>query len=101
MLTKRESIHSSTLTPWIWACQWPCLLGGGDGAYGYGDDDTDSDACSYSNSSLAIVVRGEETRVLESPIDCRGVLEWSCHDDTVMGRPYHRPKSAGLPAGWH
>jgi hypothetical protein len=43
------------------------------GTYGYGDDDADSDACSYSNSSLTVVVRSEETRVLESSIDCGGV----------------------------
>lgn len=41
--------------------------------YGYGDDDADSDACSYSDSSLTIVVRSEETRVLDSPIDWGGV----------------------------
>jgi hypothetical protein len=79
-----------------------CLVGG-DGAYGYGDNDTDGDACSYSNSSLSIVVRSEETRILESPIDCEGggALELSCHYDTLTGRTYHRPKSAVLPAEWH
>lgn len=43
------------------------------GTYRYGDDDADGDACSYSNSSLTVVVRSEETRVLESSIDCGGI----------------------------
>jgi hypothetical protein len=42
-------------------------------AYGYGDDDPNSNTGCYSDCSLAVVVRSEETWVLEGSINFRHV----------------------------
>jgi hypothetical protein len=72
----------------------------GPGAYGYSNDDPNGDASSHGDSSLAVVVRGEDAWVLEGTVYLRHMSVTMAASQGTR-QTYRRPVSAVLLAGSH